>query len=43
MVTFVMQLAGIKYESFDAYLVKFKENLSCVLKLWPFYQKSHVL
>ena len=43
MVSFVMELADIKHKSSEAYLVKFKENLFCGLKLWTFSSKVMVL
>ena len=41
MVGFVMKLADIKHKSSEAYLVKFKENLSRGFKVkGSFFQKS---
>ena len=41
MVSFVVKLADIKHKSSEAYLVKFKENLSCGFKIMDIsFQKS---
>ena len=42
MVSFVVKHAGIKHKNPEAYLVKFKENLSCGFKIMDIFLKSHV-
>ena len=37
-----MKLAGIKHKSFEAYLVKLKENLSCGFKNMNIFIKSRI-
>ena len=37
MVSFVMKLADIKHKSSEAYLVKFKENMSCGFKIMDIF------
>ena len=39
MASFVLKLADVKHESSEAYLVKFKENLSCGFKTMDIFSK----
>ena len=41
-VSFVVKLANIKHQSSEAYLVKFKENLSGGFKIMGMFFKNHV-
>ena len=43
MVSFVVKLADTEHKSSEAYLVKFKENLSVVLQLGAYFSRSRFL